>query len=194
MNIYEFISCSSRGKEFFLKKGLDDRMATSYSVIGAGIMAAFGTIPPVFREYLAFEMSRVKKQTERQQAVGVFFEDLLAYKYAGILRDQFWTVDKGFIYLYFHGLYTVWSREYRRIHGNEPIKSDAIRNYLRNEPGFVEMSVNHRMKSRQNRCVMFSYDEAPDFIRDLFDGETVTAPSVTVTDVKKEVKQRNDLK
>lgn len=179
MNIYEFISCSSRGKKFFLKKGLDHRTAINYSVIGAGIMAALGTIPPAFWEYLAFEMSRVKKQVEREQVIGAFFEDLLAYKYAGILRDQFWTVDKGFIYLYFHGLYTVWSREYRRIHGNEPFKLSAMRIFLKNEPGFVEMSVNHRMKSGQNRCVVFSFDKAPDFIKDLIDGENVTAPSVT---------------
>lgn len=173
-----FVDCLNQGKDFFVKKGLDDRTAINYAVVGAGFMAAYGRIPDDFRNYLAVETSRVKQQAEQEQAVGVFMDDLLAYQSAGILRDRYWTVDADFIYLYFHGLYTLWAGEYRRVHANEPFKSSAIRDYLKEEPGFEMLDVVKRIGSHTRRCIVFRRAEAPDAIKALVEMHDSSVPDV----------------
>jgi hypothetical protein len=160
------------GKEYFVKKGLDDRTAINYAVVGAGYAAAFGELPLDFQKYMVEESTRSKESYDAEQAVGVFFSDLLAFQSSGLLKHKLWEVDGDRLYLYFNGLYIIWSGEYRKVHGTEPFKAASIRDYLREEPGFLDFDVLKRINNRMRRCVVFLLSEISDDLRSLIDEES----------------------
>jgi DNA primase len=172
----------------------DDRMAINMAVVSAGVWSLFGE-DKVFAKQFIDDIKVTKIDQESENVVSSFFADVkaMAVQPQHKLREL-WDLRDGKAYFYFHAIYNIWASDYQSRHREAPFKSDAIRNYLKDEPGFVDMSVVYRMKSGLNRCVVFNYDKAPDFIRDLFDGENVTLTGVTVTVEKNEVQQRKDLK
>jgi hypothetical protein len=95
--------------------------------------------------------------------------DLLAYQSAGLLKDRYWIVDNGLIYIYFHGLYNLWAGEYRRVHGNEPFKASSIRDYLKEEAGFVDCDYMKKIGKFGRRCVVFNLHQASDNIKQLLE-------------------------
>ena len=75
------------------------------------------------------------------------------------------------MYLYFHGLYNIYARDYQSRRREAPFKAEAIRNYLKDEPGFITVSQSHRLSNDGTcKCVVFTESAAPDFIRDLVSG------------------------
>jgi hypothetical protein len=149
------------GKKFFVKRGLDDRMALNYAVIGAGYCAAFGELPMDFQDYLVKESQKVKHEYDKEHAMQVFWEDLLAMQSNGKMRNEMWTSDMDFIWIYFQGLYGVWAAEYRSIHGTEPFKAGAIRKYMEEEPGFEAFDHLKKINKHPRRCVVFRRKDAP---------------------------------
>lgn len=168
--VKEFLENLHGGKEFFVKKGLDDRMAINYAIIGAGYNSLFGELPRDFQDYLASESQKVKAEYDKEHAMQVFWEDLLAMQSNGKIKTVMWdNGDPDLIYIYFHGLYTLWASDYRSVHGTEPFKPGAIRKYLEEEPGF--MSFNHvkRIGKHPRRCVVFDRKQAPQELIELVD-------------------------
>lgn len=158
----EYMTNLHGGKAFFIKNGLDDRMAINYAIIGAGYCAAFGELPDDFQNYLANESVRVKQEYDQERAVTVFFEDLLAMQSDGKhLKGRMWTEDETCIYLYFGALYNVWASQHRMVHGTEPFKAAALRKYLEEEPGFLEFDHLKKIDGRPRRCVVFDKLKAP---------------------------------
>ncbi len=88
--------------------------------------------------------------------------------------NKYWHVSDGKIYLYFHGLYNIYARDYQSRHREAPFKADAIRNYLKDEPGFISVSYPHRLRDGLCKCVVFSDSDSPDFVKDLVINEAVT--------------------
>lgn len=160
-NIDQFMENLSGGKDFFIKNGLDDRMAINYSTIGSGYSMLFGDLPVDFRNYLAQESQKVKCEYDKEHAMQVFWEDLLALQSSGKLRETMWARDYDKIYLYFNGLYSIWASDYRSVHGIEPFKAGAIKRYLEEEPGFLEIDVQKKIGKYNRRCVVFSLENAP---------------------------------
>lgn len=146
----------------------DDRLAINKAVVSAGAWCLFGENPEFSKSFLD-ELQEVKRDQEAESAVSMFFEDLRALSFdKSIQLHKYWDVSDGRIYLYFHGLYNIYSRDYQARRREAPFKADAIRNYLKDEPGFVSSSVNHRVNNEGTcRCVVFTESAAPDFIRDL---------------------------
>lgn len=171
-----FIDDLHAGKEFFVKKGLDDRIAIHYSIIGCGYGAAFGEIPQDFMDYLAVETVRIKEDYEREQAVSVFWDDILAFQSSGLLNKGLWICEDGMIYIYFHALYIAWAQEFRKIRGTEPFKSSAIRDYLKEEPGFVKLDHVKQINDSLRRCVVFDKDKAPAQLQELISNRTDRVP------------------
>ncbi|QGH73043.1 MAG: protein of unknown function DUF927 [Siphoviridae sp. ctCJE6] len=163
----DFINDLGDGKEFFVNQGLDDRTAINYSIVGSGYAALFGELPDDFRRYLAQETARVEGEYEKEQAVSIFLEDLLAMQSSGVLRRSLWDADEDFIYIYFHGIYQLWAQEFRKSRGIEPFKSSAIRDYLREEDGFVDIEKQKTMGGMVRRCIVFSKNEAPVELKEL---------------------------
>lgn len=158
----------------------DDRLAINMAVISAGAFTLFGEDKGFAKLFVA-DLKVIKADQESENAVSSFFADVKAMSCNPAYRlKDLWSLVDGKFYLYFHAIYNIWASDYQARHREAPFKSDAIKNYLKDEPGFLDLSVRHRMKSGQNRCVVFSYDDAPDFIKDLVDADGVTASSVTV--------------
>lgn len=166
------------GKEFFVKRGLDDRMAINYAVIGSGYCALFGELPRDFQDYLATESQRVKSEYDQEHAMQVFWEDLLALQSTGRMREEMWTFDGDHYYLYFGGLYNVWASEHRSVHGTEPFKAAAIRKYMEEEPGFVEFNVQKKIGKYNRKCVVFDRTKAPAELSDMIERPPESAAPV----------------
>lgn len=169
----EYMVTLHGGKDFFVKRGIDDRLALNYAVIGAGYFAAFGELPRDFQDYLAKDSSRVKQEFDSENTINVFLDDLLALQTANVLDQKMWDFDEDRIYLYFHGLYSVWSRHFRSIHGTEPFKSSAIRKYFEEEPGFLGLDHVRKIEGRPRRCVVFDRKKAQMAIRYLCQEKTI---------------------
>lgn len=172
-----FLEVLQEGKDFFTEAGADDRIAINYATIAAGYAIAFGengTADIGFARWLSQETQRVRDEYMDEQAVSIFYEDLVAMKTRGLIDGKYWDVNEGKIYLYFHGLYSLWSQEYRKTRGIEPFKAASIRDYLREEEGFLEPSKVWRISGQMKKCAVFDYAKAPDLVRALV--ESVTAP------------------
>lgn len=165
----QFMENLKGGKQFFVDAGLDDRMAINYAVIGAGYCAIFGELPTDFQQYLAKESLAVKVEYEQEHAMQVFWNDILAFQSNGKIREPMWVEDGDRIFVYFHGLYTIWAAEHRAVHGVEPFKAAAIRKYMEEEPGFIEFDVLKRIGKYGRRCVVFLKDKAPGALLELVD-------------------------
>lgn len=161
----------------------DDRLAINMAVVSAGVFALYGKDKDFMRMFVQ-DLKMVKDQQESENAVSMFFADIRAMSVDRQNRmHELWDLHDGKVYLYFHALYNKWSKDYQSRNKEAPFKAEAIRGYLKDEPGFVEMNVRHRMNLGQNRCVVFSFDDAPDFIKDLFDFDQNNKTSVTPVSV-----------
>lgn len=163
----QFLNDVLEGKAYFVKKGLDDRIAIHYSIIGSGFGAAFGSIPADFMEFLSKETLRVKEEYEQEQIINVFWEDILAMVSSGAIKKGNWVVENGMIYIYYHSLYMDWSENFRRTRGSEPFKSSAIRDYLKEEPGFVQMDYVKRIGGVPRKTIVFELLKTSEQIQQL---------------------------
>jgi len=151
-----FMEDVAQGKKLFVKQGLDDRMALNYSIIGSGYSALFGELPKDFQDHLADTSVLVKAEYDGEHIMKIFWEDLLALQSTGKLRFDLWDAkDPDRLFLYFSGLYSIWASEYRNIHGTDPFKIGAIRKYIQEEPGFLELDRVKRINGKLRRCVVF---------------------------------------
>ncbi len=108
----------------------------------------------------------------------VFFSDLQVMAHKGELKDHYWTMEDGNIYLYFEALYNVWSADARK-RGYEPFKATSIRGYFKEEKGFMEMSALKRINGYLRRCIVMDMETCGAEIKDLV-GEKSGGESVTV--------------
>lgn len=145
----------------------DDRLAINRAVVSAGVFALFGEDQD-FGERFVSDLQTTKVEQEAENAVSMFFADLQALSFDRSYKlHDYWDVSDGKIYLYFHGLYNIWAKDYQTRKREAPFKADAIRSYLKDEPGFVHASYPHRIKGAMCKCVMFVAGKAPDFIENL---------------------------
>src|SRR3990167_414664 len=165
----DFIKNLRGGKDFFIKKGLDDRMAINSSIIGSGYDAIFDELPKDFQNSLAEESVETKHEYDQEHIVKTFWNDILALQSLGKIREQMWDYDEEKIYIYFSGLYTLWAMEYRMIHGTEPFKESAVRKYLEEEPGFLDSRFQKKIKGRPRRCLVFDKYKSPNELKELIE-------------------------
>lgn len=157
----------------------DDRLAINMAVISAGAWALYGE-DKSFAVAFIEELTATKREHEDESIVSSFFNDIKAMSVDPQNRiNELWDVQDGKIYLYFHALYNKWSKDFQGRNKEAPFKSEAIRNYLKDEPGFIDISTMHRMKSGNNRCVVFDYELAPAFIKDFTWKENVAVSTAT---------------
>lgn len=162
----KFFSILNEGKNYFVTQGIDDRTAINYAVVAAGHFAAFGENLD-FSKFLSEEAKRAKMQYQDEQAVAVFLEDLVLLKTRRLIDENYYELSDGTIYLYFHGVYSIWSQEYRKTRGIEPFKASSILDYLKEEPGFVDSNYPKKIKGQLKKCAVFVLDEAPEQLRSL---------------------------
>ncbi|MFA5153607.1 MAG: DUF3854 domain-containing protein [Clostridia bacterium] len=165
-HLQKFIKILNEGKEYMTGQKLDDRTAINYAIVAAGYAVLFGESVD-FAKWITTEAQRVRQDYQKEQAVEVFLDDLIYLKTTKAINDEYWDVDGDKIYLYFHGLYNAWAKEYIKIRGEQAFKASSIRDYLKEETGYLDCHVNHRIGDGTKSCVVFDYDESPDNLKNL---------------------------
>lgn len=173
----KFISILHEGKDWFVSQGADDRTAINYAVAAAGYTVAFNESVD-FADWLTHEVQRAKAEYQDEQAVSMFLEDLMVLKTKKQINEDYWRIRDGKIYLYFHGLYSAWAEHYRKTRGVEAFKSSSIRDYLKEESGFIEINVVQRINKQLKKCVVFDLESAPDELKNLIEGSIDTGNDV----------------
>lgn len=175
---YEILSNHSKYVERFISRLVedkreisahtqDDRLAINKAVVSAGVFTLFGEDNSYATNFVE-DLKIVKAEQEAENAVSMFFADVQALSFDKSIRLQdYIQIADGKIYLYFHGMYNIWARDYQTRKREAPFKSEAIRSYLRDEPGFVNSNYSYRLKGNKCKCVVFNSQLAPDFIQNL---------------------------
>lgn len=162
-----FMSRLKSDKDEIAEHVKDDRLAINKAVVSAGYFTLFGK-DEEFAKQFAVDLTEVKVEQEKENAVSMFFTDVQALAFDPKMSlKEYWSVSDGQIFLYFHGLYNVWARDYQSRKREAPFKAEAIRGYLKDESGFVGAAINHRFGEKMRSCVVFTESAAPAFIKDL---------------------------
>jgi hypothetical protein len=154
-----FIEILDEAKDHFVENGTDDRTAINLAIVAAGYAVSFGDQDIDFADWLTGRAKQAMAENEEEQAVSIFKDYLMAMKTRGLINDHYWTVEDGRIYLYFHGLYEIYAKEYRQARGVEPFKAASIRDYLKEDPGFVSMNHLKRIKGDVKKCIVFDEEK-----------------------------------
>lgn len=145
----------------------DDRLAINRAVVSAGYWLLYGDDNDFSKEF-ATDLTNSKAQHERENAVSVFFNDVGALAFDSKLSlSDYWEVKDGKIYIYFHGLYNLWAKDYAARRSDHVFKMDSIRNYLREERGFISLREDHRFSGRSRSSVVFDEATCENYIKDL---------------------------
>lgn len=158
-------------KEAFSKEGRDDRLAINYATVVAGYACLFGTEDLSFASWLMKETEALQTEFREEQAVSVFMDDLMAMKTRKLVSSDYWAIEDGKIYVYFHGLHNIWSQEFRKTRGEEAFKEGSIRAYLKEEPGFVDSNVYRWIKGERKKCLVFDFKTASEDLVNLVTSE-----------------------
>lgn len=184
-HILEIIKNKARDKELFMRvlgeakdyltahAGVDDRTAVNHAVLCAGHAIVFGDDDLKFADVIEAEAKKTNTEYQKDNMMHTFFSDLQVMAHKGELKDHFWLVDDGKVYLYFEALYNVWSADARK-RGLEPFKPSSVRGYFKEEPGFLEMSALKRIDGYMRRCIVLDYDTCGDDICSLVEGKHET--------------------
>lgn len=171
----KFLSAFEEKKEMFVRQGLDDRVAFNYAAVVAGYEVVLGQMDLDSLDGLITKTQDMQAEFQEERAVAVFLDDLAALKTRKLVGPDYWCIDDGKIFLYFHGLHQVWAEQYRKSRGEEAFKEASIRAYLKEEPGYLESNVFKRINGEPKKCISFDLAAAPETILGLCGALTETA-------------------
>lgn len=145
----------------------DDRLAINRAVVSAGYWLLYGDDPDFSNDF-SVDLKDSKEIHERENAVSVFFRDIGALAFDSKLSlSDYWDVADGKVFIYFHGLYNIWAKDFAARRSDNVFKMDSIRNYLKEEKGFVSTMQDHRFVGRSRSSVVFNEELCADYIKDL---------------------------
>jgi DNA primase len=162
-----FMRVVAEARDYLTKhQGVDDRTAVNHAILCGGHAITFGEKDPAFVDSIIAEAKKTNTDYQRDNLIHTFISDLQVMAHAGGLKDKYWAVEDGQLYIYFEGLYNIWAADARR-RGIDPFKSSSVRGYLREEPGFVVMGKKMRIGGFPRNCVVFDYDSCGEGLQDL---------------------------
>lgn len=152
---------------YFESRKLASRTSVNYAIICAGYAVGFGENNVDFARWVTAETARSAEENRSESQVSMFFNDVLALRVRGRINGKYWDVCEGNIYLYLHGLYNEWAEDYRKRRGEPPFKESAIRDYLKDEPGFLQNMKNWRIGNTVVSSTVFLEESAPETLRSI---------------------------
>ena len=159
-------------REYLRGIGIDDRMSMNYSVPIAGYCVAFSDSDLSFAKWIKGEVKRAKTEQDSDNVIDIFLADLQVLKLKKKIDSQYWDVSSGLIRLYFHGLYNAWAEDYRKRKGEPPFKASSIRDYLKDEPGYIDKIESHRFnKLTRSSGLVFNQEQASAALKQLTEDE-----------------------
>ena len=164
-----FMRVLAEAKDYLTQHaGVDDRTAVNHAVICAGHAITFGEQDLIFTKMLVKEAQKTNTDYAKDSIISEFISDLQVMAHAGHLGDKYWMVDNDKIYLYFNGLYNLWSADARK-RGKDPFKASSVRGYFKEEPGLIALDMNYRINGYPRHCIVFDYEECCEEIKNLVD-------------------------
>ncbi len=172
-----FFRIMEEARKYFVSEGRDERTAINYATVAAGYAAAFGDKDIDFARWIGKETERIQAEFDEEQSTVVFWEYMIAMKTKGVMDDKYWGAGthngSPAYFLYFEGAYNEFSQEFRKTRGALPFKKSAVRAYMKEEPGFLELRHHHALKGQVKSCMVFDRHNAPDHLKHLIESVDV---------------------
>lgn len=165
----QFLRVARDAKDYFVSCRTDDRIAVHYAMVAAGYAVVYGEDDLDFARWIAQEAKATQDITETRHAVAQFFDDLqaMAIRPEWGLGENYWRIEDGRVYLYFQGLYNLWAEDHRRRKGEPPFNDISIRQYLKDETGWLQNGISFRIGRSRRSCIVFDLEKAPEGLRNL---------------------------
>lgn len=169
-NLDNFKKILDEGREYFLTLDVDERTAVNYSVVAAGYATITGSNDVDFAKILGEETKAIDEESEKEQEVKEFIDDLTYLKTAEKIDENYYKHGQieGLLYIYFNGIYNVWAQETRKIKAEMPFKKQVLKKYLQEEKGYLRDDV-HRIGGTPKRCMVFNVDEISEDLKVLLE-------------------------
>jgi len=186
-HILEIIKNKNKQRDLFMRvlaetkdyltqhAGVDDRTAVNHAVLCAGHAITFGEKDLGFADMIVQEAKKTNVEYQKDNIIHTFIKDLQVLVHSGMIKDEYWVIEDSKVYLYFEGLYNLWSADARK-RGIDPFKAASVRGYFKEEEGFIEMSGKKRIGGFPRRCVVFDLEACGETIRDLIDEKREDVP------------------
>lgn len=185
-HILEIIKNKSRDKDLFMDvlaeaknyltqhAKVDDRTAVNHAVLCAGHAVTFGEEDINFADMIEAEAKKTNTEYQKDNLIHTFLRDLQVLAHKGDIKDQYWLIEDGRVYLYFEALYNIWATDARK-RGIDPFKASSVRGYFREEEGFIELSVRKQINGFWRRCISLDYETCNEEIKNLVEVKSLTA-------------------
>lgn len=168
-NIDLFMRVLSEAKDFLThNEGVDDRTAVNHAALCAGHAVTFGEKDVKFADMIVSEAKKTNVEYQRDNIIHTFIKDLQVLAHKGDLKDHYWKIHERVLYLYFEGLYNIWSADARR-RGVDTFKASSVRGYFKEENGFMGQSIKRKINGYLRNCIALNIDECDEEIRNLVD-------------------------
>lgn len=161
-----FIRIINEGFEYFSVQGRNSRVSVNYSIVAAGYASVFGEDID-FAKWLKDETERTSTESREETMTSKFLEDIVSLKMKKKVNSNYYLLEEGKIYLYFHGLYNEWSEDYKKRRGEPPFKESALRDYMKDEDGFLSLHFAKKINGITVRCMVFDHKNCPEQLRSL---------------------------
>lgn len=147
------------------KNGIDGRTARNRAIFAAAFLYEFGNSitqeeKDEFIDWLIDTSVTTKEETEGDHIVSRFFEDVSTLMERGeLVHGKDYKIEDGYIYLWFKGVYDIWTANYRDV----DIKRTVLINYLRKEPYIEKENHSKRLGENQSvkKTIVIDYNLAP---------------------------------
>lgn len=170
-----FMRVLAEAKDYLTKHaGVDDRTAVNHAVLCAGHAITFGEEDLAFTDMIIQEAKKTNTDYQKDNMMHEFISDLQVMAHKGDLKDHYWLVEEGQIFLYFEALYNLWSADARK-RGKDPMKSSSLRGYFKEEEGFIGLSVRKQVNGFWRRCITLDYEKCNEEIKNLVEVKLLTA-------------------
>ena len=158
---------------------VSDRQRTQMSIIG-GICDTFITKDDKFSIYLAEKTVRQDKNISKEQALYIFFDDLLNMHMSKRFKNDFIKIDGKEVYFNFSYAYSEWEIYFKGLRNDIPASKQALLEHMKRE-AYYKGNATKRIGKTSVYCQILKLDSAafPETLRSILvqmDNETVVDP------------------
>ena len=136
-----FIDFLDSAKDRLIQLGADTRFAINYAVCYAGYLSIYKEDENKLDLIKLMEKKALERKVaeDEENLLARFFNDLEVLRTQGKVPEEFIDVGTDKVTFYFAGLYQIWAKEYRQIHGEVAFSFKTIKEYLSEEVRFTEI-------------------------------------------------------
>lgn len=163
-------------KDLLTQLDTSDRTAENWAIC-AGAFEIAVMENEGFIDWVIKTCQEIKQTGEQEHMLNVFWEDVNYLFSEGQLTNNFIRVTGDYLYIWFKGIYEVWSVHYRKKTGREPFDRQSVYKYLQDEQYFKGANKNTRMTSQvTHKTVVIDLNLATETINEIADNYSANNP------------------